>query len=143
MAWGQPADKIETLTQVPLFRHLSRRHLEQIAQHVEEVPLAAGQALTREGEAGRECLLIVKGTARVDKDGTTLARRGPGESIGEMALLDGEPRSATVTAETDVDLLVLSSRDFSRLLDSVPDLSRKLLMTLSQRLREADEALVD
>jgi CRP-like cAMP-binding protein len=134
-------DKIDDLKKVPLFSALNRRHLDVIARHADEVKRDAGTTLARQGARGLEFLLIVEGSARVEKDGKVIARLGAGDFFGEMSLLDGKPRSATVVADSPVALLVVDMRSFSGLLDTVPGLSKKVMATLCERLRAADETL--
>jgi CRP-like cAMP-binding protein len=135
------SEKIERLRKVPLFRELGRRHLNIIAGVTDEVKVGEGTALARQGRLGREFVLIVDGTARVETDGKILARLGAGDFCGEMSLIDGKPRCATVVAESPCVLLVIDTRSFRRLLDTVPGLQRKILITVCQRLRDADTAL--
>jgi CRP/FNR family cyclic AMP-dependent transcriptional regulator len=120
---------------------LSQRHLDLVARHADEVSLDAGRVLARQGGLGREFLLIVDGSARVERDGRRIAHLGPGDCFGEMSLIDGRPRSATVVAETPMVLLCVHTRSFGYLLDTVPGLRKKILVTLCQRLRAADAAL--
>ena len=135
------SDKIELLRKVPLFSELGRRHLNVIARVADEVKVEAGTALARQGRLGREFVLIVDGRARVETDGKVLARLEAGDFCGEMSLIDGKPRCATVVAESPSALLVIDSGAFRKLLDSDPELQRKILATLCQRLRDADTAL--
>jgi CRP/FNR family cyclic AMP-dependent transcriptional regulator len=135
------SDKVDALKKVPLFSELNRRHLDHIAREADEVREKDGAVLTRQGGLGREFLLILEGGARVERDGTVIARLGPGDVFGEMSLIDGMPRSASVIAEGQTVLLVIEARCFRRLLDTVPGLQRKLLITLSSRLRAADARL--
>jgi CRP-like cAMP-binding protein len=95
--------------------------------------------LTRTDEPGDEFFLILDGTASVDVAPETRVSLGPGAFFGEMSLLDGGPRSATIVAETPVRLLVISRRNFSVLLEDVPGLTQSLLVTLSRRVRQAEE----
>jgi CRP-like cAMP-binding protein len=135
------SDRVDVLKKVPLFSELSRRHLDHIAREADEVKEKKGAVLTRQGGLGREFLLILEGAARVERDGTAIARLGPGDFFGEMSLIDGMPRSASVIAESPSVLLVIEARSFQKLLDTVPGLQRKLLATLSARLRAADVRL--
>lgn len=135
------SDRLDVLRKVPLFSRLSRRHLDLIARHADEVRLNTGKVLARQGELGLEFLLIVDGSARVERDGKQIARLAAGDFFGEMSLIDGKPRNATVIAETPIVLLVVHKRAFSQLLDAVPGLQKKVLVTLCKRLREADAAL--
>jgi CRP/FNR family cyclic AMP-dependent transcriptional regulator len=135
------ADKIDVLKKVPLFSALSRRHLDVIARHADEVKRDKGAVLARQGARGLEFLLIVEGSARVERDNKAIARLGAGDFFGEMSLIDGKPRSATVVADSPVVLLVVHVSSFGRLLDTVPGLSKKVMATLCERLRTADETL--
>jgi CRP-like cAMP-binding protein len=101
--------------------------------------VAAGTLLTRAGEPGEEFFLIIDGTARAEVSAEKHVLLHPGEFFGEMSLLDGGPRSATVVADTPVRLLVISRRHFSVLLKDVPGLTETLLVTLSRRVRQAEE----
>ena len=132
------SDRVEVLKQIPLFSALNNRQLDMIARGADEVKLLAGRVVTRQGGLRREMFIILEGTARVERDGKLIARLKPGHSFGEMSLIDGKPRSATVTAESDLVALVVDSTSFNVLLDSAPGLARKLLATLSERLRNAD-----
>jgi CRP/FNR family transcriptional regulator, cyclic AMP receptor protein len=135
------SQKIELLKSVPLFAYLSKRQLNEVAKHSEELSVNAEKVLAREGTAGGELFIIVSGKAHVTRQGKQLATLGPGDFIGEMALLDHKPRSATVTADEAMVLLAIGARDFKPLLRSVPDLAESLLETLASRLRAADEAI--
>ena len=135
------SDKVDVLKKVPLFSGLSRRHLDHIAREADEVKEEADTVLVRQGGLGREFLLILEGGARVERDGQTIARLGPGDFFGEMSLIDGMPRSASVIAGSPTVLLVIEARSFQHLLDTVPGLQKKLLVTLSARLRAADARL--
>jgi CRP/FNR family cyclic AMP-dependent transcriptional regulator len=138
MLHGRRSEKADALKKVPLFSGLSRRYLDLIAKQTDEVKEEAGTVLAKQGALGLEFLLLLEGGARVEKDGTVIARLGPGDFFGEMSLLDGMPRSASVVAESPCVLLVIQSRSFRSLLDEVPELPRKLLVTLCGRLRAAD-----
>ncbi len=135
------SDKVDVLKKVPLFGDLSRRHLDLIARHADEVTLDAGRVLARQGEHGLEFLLIIDGGARVERNGKAIARLGAGAFFGEMSLIDGKPRTASVIAESSVALLVIHRRAFGHLLDTVPGLQKKILLALCDRLREADVTL--
>lgn len=135
------SQKIELLKQVPLLASLSRRQLDEFAKHSDEVQVEAGTVLAKEGTVGRELFVLVSGTATVSRKGRKLATLGPGDFFGEMALLDNQPRSATVVAEEPLVLLVVGVREFKPLLTSVPNLAEGLLRAMASRLRAADEAL--
>jgi CRP-like cAMP-binding protein len=141
MLLGRHADKIEVLKKVPLFSALSRRHLDMIARHADQVKRDADAILARQGARGLEAVLIVEGSARVERDGKIIAHLGAGDFFGEMSLIDGRPRSATVISDAPVVLLVVHTRSFGRLLETVPALHRKVTAALCERLRAADETL--
>ena len=130
-------DRIERLKEVPLFEGCSQRQL--VAKIARVFDVAADTVLTRAGEPGDEFFLIIDGTARVDVSAEKHVPLHPGEFFGEMSLLDGGPRSATVVAGTPVRLLVISRRHFSVLFKEVPGLTQTLLITLSKRVRQAEE----
>jgi CRP-like cAMP-binding protein len=131
--------KIKRLSQVRLFSGLSRRDLARIAALTTEVEVPAGRVLMRQGDPGHEAFVIESGTARATMRGRKGSKRmRPGDVLGELALLHSAPRSATVTAETDMHLLVLNSREFSTLLQDVPAVARKVLATVAERLRDAE-----
>ena len=100
--------------------------------------MPAGSVLVEEGTVGREFFFIVSGKASVRRKGRKIATLEPGQYFGELALLDRKPRSATIVSETEMTVLVLEQRAFNGLLDAMPAISHKLLVAMSQRLREAD-----
>src|SRR5512137_408944 len=132
-------DKIERLKEVPVFEGCSQRQFRSVAKIARVFDVAADTVLTRASESGDEFFLIIDGTARVDVSAEKHVPLRPGEFFGEMSLLDGEPRSATVIADTAVRLLVITRRHFSVLLKEVPGLTQTLLITLSRRVRQAEE----
>jgi CRP/FNR family transcriptional regulator, cyclic AMP receptor protein len=134
-------DKIDRLQKVPIFAGCSRRQLREIARIADVVEAPAGAALTRVGDPGNHFFLIVDGAAIVEVSPRKRRKLAPGEFFGEMSLLDGGPRSATVVAETPVRLLVIGRESFSVLMREAPDLTRSILITLSRRLRQAEQAL--
>ena len=134
-------DRIDWLRKVPLFSGLSGRDLDLIARQTDVVKADRGKVLTRQGALGEEFLLIVDGSARVERDGKPIARLDAGDFFGEMSLMDGKPRSATVIAQTPITLLVVDSRSFRSLLDGVPGLRKKISVSLCERLRRADAGL--
>jgi CRP-like cAMP-binding protein len=129
---------LQHLGAVPLFAACSRKELQTIARASDELTIPAGTALVEQGQPGRECFVIVSGTATVKRGGRKVATLGPGQYVGELALLDKGPRTATVVADTDLDVLVLGPREFSAVLDDVPALARKMLTTLAARIRDLD-----
>jgi CRP/FNR family transcriptional regulator, cyclic AMP receptor protein len=134
-------EKITRLAEVPLLEGCSRNQLKAVAKITEVREAPAGTVLTRKGEPGDEFFLILDGRARVDVSSRKRSFVQPYDFFGEMSLLDGGPRSATVTAETAIRLLVIRRRDFARLLGEVPELTRSILAVLSRRLRQTEQAL--
>jgi len=126
--------KVELLQAVPLFASCSRTELERIASLADELDLADGATLIREGERGREFLVIVNGTVRVTKGGKKIRDLGSGDFIGEVALVSDVPRTATVTATSPVRLLVVTDRAFRGLIEEMPSIATKVLQSLGERL---------
>jgi CRP/FNR family transcriptional regulator, cyclic AMP receptor protein len=127
----------EVLGEVSLFSKCSRGELKTVARHVETVRLDPGVELTRQGDEGDAFYVILDGSCRVDVDGEPVSELGPGDYLGELALLDGEPRSATVVAGDDLEVAVLGVRMFRTLLREFPDLATQLLAGLAGAVREA------
>jgi len=123
-----------------LFSSCSASELRKIRGSLDEVVVPKDKVLVEEGRIGQEFFLIVSGTAAVTREGKKVATLGPGSHFGELALLDRKPRSASVVSETEMDLLVLSQRQFNGLLESVPTIARKMLSAMASRLRDADAA---
>jgi CRP-like cAMP-binding protein len=134
-------EKIRHLERVPIFEDCSLRQLRLIADICKVVEVPARTQLTRMGEPGDEFFIIIDGTALVTLSMQKRHRLRPGEFFGEMSLLDGEPRSATVKAETDLRVLVISRVNFWQLLREVPELTQKMLVNLSRRIRDLESAL--
>jgi len=129
---------LDHLARVPLFSACSKKELQTIARASDDVRVPAGKVLVEEGRPGHEFFLILDGKASVKRGKKKIAALGPGQYFGEMALLDRGPRSATVVADTDMDVLVLGQREFAGVIDEVPTMAHKLLTTMAQRLRESD-----
>lgn len=137
------SSKIELLRAIPLFRGLSQKHLNELAKHTDELTFDADHVLMREGAKGDELFIVVAGEARGERNGRHLFTLGPGDFIGELALLDSKPRSATVTCHEPMTVLVVSRAALKPLLRSVPGLAEGMLKSLAGRLREANEPLKD
>ena len=129
-------DRQRLLGQVPLFSACTDKELDRLARHAELVDFPAGQTLMTEGETGHEFFVIVDGEVGVTAGGDTLAKLGAGAYVGELALLDPGPRTATVTALRDTSAVLLASREFYAAVDESPVLARKLLTGMAKRLRE-------
>ncbi len=135
-------EKIAQLQKIPVFQGCSRQQLVAVARIVDITDVPAGKALTLAGETGSDFSIILDGTARVGVWGRKRVRLGPGDFFGEMSLLDGEPCSATVVAETPLRLLVIPHQGFWTLLTKLPGLTRQILVTLSRRVRQAEKSLL-
>lgn len=131
---------IEHLAAIRLFSSCSTRDLQKIARASDEIEVEAGRELTVEGQPGHEAFVIVEGSASVVIGDRHVAELGAGRHFGELALLDGGPRTATVVALTPMTLLVINQRAFLSLLDDVPGLARKVMATLAAQVRELDQA---
>ncbi|HET9732976.1 MAG TPA: cyclic nucleotide-binding domain-containing protein [Acidimicrobiales bacterium] len=134
--------KLDYLSRVKLFSSLNKKELGMVARASDVISVPAGTEIVKEGELGHEFYLIASGTAVVKRNGRKIATLGPGRYFGEMALLDRGPRSASVTAEEPCELIVLGQREFMGLLDQVPPVAHKLLVSMAARLREADTKAV-
>ena len=134
-------EKIRHLQKVDIFADCTRKQMKAVAAISRVVEVPSGTVLTRAGEPGEEFFFILDGAAMVEVTRRKRVRLMPGEFFGEMSLLDGEPRSATVRAETDMRLLLIQRRNFQSLLSQVPELTRSILVVLSRRLRDLERAL--
>ena len=126
--------KIELLKRVPLFAGCSKNELRELALTADEIDLRDGHVLTKEGRPGREFFVLVKGTARVTHKSEKIADLGPGDWFGEIALLTDAPRTATVTATSPVDVLVITDRGFKRVVETMPSIALKVLACVGDRL---------
>ena len=127
--------KIAVIKRLPLFEDCSPAEIRQIASIADELWLPAGKKLTTEGASGQEFIVLLTGTAEVHKHGETVAELGPGDFVGEIALLTGRPRSATVVATSAVVVLVIARHRFLTLVDRLPGVKARLDAVLP--LREA------
>ena len=126
--------KVDLLKAVPLFAACSKAELQRVASLADELDLAEGATLIREGERGREFLVIASGTVKVTRKGKTIRDLGAGDYVGEIALVADVPRTATVTATSPVRLLVITDRAFRSVLEQMPSIATKVLQSLGQRL---------
>ncbi|HWC31686.1 MAG TPA: cyclic nucleotide-binding domain-containing protein [Actinomycetota bacterium] len=131
----------ELLSEVPLFEGLSRKELESILQTAKDVNVDAGKKIVEQGDNGVGFHLILEGACKVTVHDHEVATLGRGDYFGEMSLIDGDPRSATVVAETPVRTLSLTSWTFLPLLEQNPSVARKLLVEMSRRLRVAERSI--
>jgi len=133
---------VEALTNIELFSELSSRELKKVASFMTPIKVKPGRDLTVQGKPGREFMIIAEGTATVRRDGRVIASLGPGDFFGELAVIAGVPRTATVTADTEMTVEALNRREFSSLLDGSPKLAKKILVGAVKRLHQLEESLV-
>jgi CRP-like cAMP-binding protein len=131
--------KIPLLREVALFDGIDPEGLLTIAERAVEVDFGAGRSIARQGEVGTGFFLVTSGHARVVRDGTTIAEYGPGDFFGELSLLDGGPRIASVVATAPTTCLALASWEFEALLESQPRLAIAILKGVAGRLRNLSE----
>lgn len=129
--------KLELLAGVPLFAELGKAELQRVGALADVIDLPAGRTLMDEGETGLEAMVIVEGRVDVTQGGVVIAERGPGDIIGEMALLSHRPRSATVTLLTDCRLLVVGRREFDALMTEMPSVRNQVMECLAHRLMDS------
>jgi CRP-like cAMP-binding protein len=129
---------LDHLAAVPLFRGMTNKELRDIAKATVELTIEQGKEFVTQGDVGREAFIVVEGTAEVVRNGQTIGQLGPGDCVGELALLDHGPRTASVIAATPLTVLVLGPREFLGVLDEVSTLSHKILAALASRVRELD-----
>lgn len=129
---------LDHLASVPLFSACSTKDLQAVARASDEVALPAGRVLCKQGTVGREAFVILDGTAEVRRNEAKVAMVGAGTCVGELALLDHGPRTATVVAVTDITVLAIGAREFAAILDEVPPIAHKILRSLAARVRDLD-----
>ena len=126
--------KVEALRNAPLFHDLSKKELEELAKLADDLEVEPGKVLTREGDTGREFFVLMDGEVEIERGGRSLGTRPAPDFIGEIAILEDVPRTATVTAKTPLRFFVLTSQSFRSVVDQFPDVERKVLRTLARRL---------
>lgn len=126
--------RIAHLRSVPMFQTCTDKELLQVARLAEQIDVPAGEVLVREGRLGHEFYVVAAGKAEVAHGDTVVAVLGPGDYFGELALLDPQPRTATVTMVEAGEVLEISQREFWSLLRDVPALPLKLLQGMARRL---------
>jgi CRP-like cAMP-binding protein len=126
--------KVELIKQVPLFEDCSKAELRQIAETADEIDVPAGTTLTKEGASGKEFVVIVEGAAVVRRRGRKINELGSGDFLGEIALVAGTPRTATVETTAPTRALVLTASAFRSLMRRVPSIQLKVLAALARRI---------
>lgn len=130
--------KLKMLRGVSLFSALGRAELETVSRLADEIDVPAGKVLMREGETGHEMFVIATGSVIVERGGREVVRLGPGDVVGEMALLSEGPRTATVTAAEPTTAFVLAHREFHSLMDASAAVRRCVLDSMAERIRVVD-----
>ena len=126
----------ELLARVPLFKDLSKKHLRQVRSLATRVDVAPGRVLTREGGAGHEFIIVLDGEVEIRQDDEVVATCGPGDYVGEIALLERRPRTATVVATSSAVLDVIGQREFAELLAEEPEIAEQIRATAARRLED-------
>lgn len=132
----------DRLAQIELFAELNAKELKRVARFMTTVQITPGRDLTVQGSPGREFMIISEGEASVRRNGRLIATLGPGDFFGELAVVAGVPRTATVTAETPMVVEALNRRELSTVLDENPGIARKILIGAVKRLHELEEGIV-
>jgi CRP/FNR family transcriptional regulator, cyclic AMP receptor protein len=126
---------VDLLRLVPLFRGMTDRSFDAIANLASETSYEADDVLVRQGEPGHEFIILVTGRARVERDGTSIRELVPGDFLGEISLVDGSPRTATVTAIDPIHAVTVQREGFLDLIDRIPVFRLDVLNALTQRIR--------
>ncbi|HEY6567299.1 MAG TPA: cyclic nucleotide-binding domain-containing protein [Actinomycetota bacterium] len=129
------ASTVDMLASIPLFSRLSARQLRHLLKGSSQDSYEAGTMIVREGGRSTSMFIVVEGTARVERDGHEISRRATGEFFGEIAMIDGRARSASVVAETDITCVVVPREALQKLVMSEPAAAWTLLQSLAARLR--------
>ena len=131
-------EKLDLLGRIPLFSGFDNRRLQRLGMLADEVDVPAGKLLMKQGENGSEMMVIVSGSVAVERNGDRLNTLGAGDFFGEIALLDGGPRTATVTAEEPTRLLVITHREFHSLMEEFPEVAAQVMNALAHRIRRLE-----
>jgi CRP-like cAMP-binding protein len=132
------ADVLTRLRNVGILRNFSDRDLARVADMAKEIDFGPGVPITQEGEPGGRFYILLEGDADVIVDGTTMRTLAAGDSFGEISLIDGQPRTATVVARTQVRTLSLASWNFRPMLLEYPTMAEAVMLEMCDRLRQLD-----
>lgn len=136
------SDKVDVLRKIPLLADLSKKELELVARNTTEAEVEGGTHLMRQGERGQEAMVILSGTAAVNRSGRKIKELGAGDVVGEISLVTNAHRTADVVATTDLQVLVADAREFSSILDQNPKVAMKVMKTIADRLAELENSQV-
>jgi CRP-like cAMP-binding protein len=128
-------EKLDLLHRIPLFSGIGHRGLERLGMLSDEIDVPDGKVLMRQGEIGNDMMVIVSGSVAIERDGQRVNTLGAGDFFGEIALVDGGPRTATVTTEEPCRLLVITHRDFHAMMEEFPEVQAQVLSALAHRIR--------
>lgn len=131
-------EKVELLRRIPLFSAFDRKKLKRLAQLADEVDVPAAKVLMRQGDIGSDMMVIVRGQVAVERDGQRLNTLAVGDFFGEIALVDGGPRTATVTTEESSTLLVLTHGQFHSMMEEFPEVAAQVMNALANRVRHLE-----
>jgi CRP/FNR family transcriptional regulator, cyclic AMP receptor protein len=132
-------EREELLEKVSMFSACNKKELAKLAAVAQERRVPSGTVLTKEGEPGDEFYVVAEGMAEASIGGRKVGSIPAGSFFGELSLLDRGPRTATVTAELPTRLVVITARDFGKVLQNVPAIGLKIMRGLASRIRSADE----
>ncbi len=133
----------ELLRRVPLFAGMTDQSIGRVGDLFEDAEFPVGRTIVRQGDDGEEFLILVEGAARVELDGRPIRQLGQGDFLGEISLIDGRPRTATVVATAPVRALVARRPAFARLIDEHPAVRHSVLMALTERIRNVAASPLD
>jgi CRP-like cAMP-binding protein len=133
------SEKEALLKRVPIFSTLRKGHLRELVQLIDETQVKPEKVLVKQGRTGWDFYIIADGEARVEKNGKIINMLKPGDFFGEISLIDGGVRMASVISETEMTLLAVSNRSFMQLVDSIPGFSKAILIALCRYIRQAEQ----
>jgi CRP/FNR family transcriptional regulator, cyclic AMP receptor protein len=137
------AERLKRLREVPLFSECSPDELALLDQLADEISVEAGTRFVTQGHYSRDAYIVVSGQAMVERDGERIGAAGPGDTIGELSVVEPGLRTATVSAETPMVVLAMQSPQFITAIEDVPPLARSIMRSMAQRIRESlDDPLV-
>jgi len=129
-------EKLDLLRRIPLFNGFGKREIERLGMLADEVVVPDGTVLIREGDLGRDMMVLISGNVVVDRDGVRVNRLGPGDFFGEIALVNEGPRTASVTTDGPARMLVITHADFHSMMDEFPEIAAQIMHTLANRIRD-------